>query len=226
MEKLIPILIVAGMLALMGVLWYCARRAEQKRTEVWKQKADEMGFDFAAAPGTGILGRFPGFHLLSQGHSKSVRNVLTGKASGLEVTIFDYSYVTGGGKHQRRWTQTVIAFEFDDTVLPNFSLRPESVFHKIGQWFGYHDISFENYPRFSNSYLLRGEDEGAVRQHFADHVLEYYEDSPGVCTEASGGRLVYYRTSTRIAPDDVRSFMEEGFRVLALFRPPAEGVKS
>ena len=60
-----------------------------------------------------------------------------------------------------------------------------------------------------------------MRQHFADHVLEYFEESPGVCTEGSGGRLVYYRASAKIAPAEVRTLMEEGFRVLALFRPPS-----
>jgi hypothetical protein len=213
-------IVMATMLAVMGALWYFAHKAEKQRTEAWRQEAERMGFEFAAAPGLSILGRFPGFQLFAHGDSKAVKNLLRGQASGLEVTVFDYSYVTGSGKSRHTWSQTVITFEFAEPNLPKFSLRPESVWDKIGEWFGYRDIDFDSHPRFSKSYVLRSEDDEGVRQYFAPHVLEYYEESPGVCTEASGGRLVYYRVSTKIAPTEVRTFMDEGFRVLALFRPP------
>jgi hypothetical protein len=209
--------------ALAGVFAYLAHRWEKQRMEAWRQAADEMGFDFAASPGEGILSRFPGLHLFSQGRSRKVKNVLRGKAGGLEVSIFDYSYVIGSGKNRQTFNQTVLAFEIDDTHLPTFSLRPEQWFHKVGQWFGYRDIDFESHPRFSKTYLLRGEDEEAVRQVFPDHVLEYYEECPNVCTEGCGGRLVYYRTTRRVDPKEVRTFLEEGFRVLALFRHPQKG---
>ena len=112
-----------------------------------------MGFEFSPAPGASILNRFPGFQLFSQGSSKTLKNVICGTASGLAVTIFDYSYVTGSGKSRQTWSQTVITFEFDEPILPKFSLRPESVFDKIGKWFGYNDIDFESHPRFSKSVL-------------------------------------------------------------------------
>ena len=151
-----------------------------------------------------------------------MRNYLRGRTRDLEVAVFDYSYVTGHGKHRRTWHQTVLAFEIDGAALPTFSLRPEGVFHKIGKWFGYRDIDFESHPRFSSSYLLRGEDEEAVRAVFPDHVLEHFEERPGVCAEGCGGRLVYYRSQTRIPPTDVRPLLEEGFQVLGLFRPPTK----
>jgi hypothetical protein len=204
----LPFIVIGVALVIGGVLAYMSYLAEKKRTEEWARVAEEMGFQFNASPDTGILGRFPGFHLFSQGHSKYVRNLLVGKASGLEVTIFEYRYVVGSGKNRHSSNQTVIAFEFDDPVLPTFSLRPEGIFHKIGQWFGYHDINFDTHPRFSKSFVLRGENEETVRQIFVDHVLEYFEESPGVCTEVNGGRLIYYRASRRVEPAEVRTFME------------------
>ena len=213
-----------GVVIALGILTvYLAHRAEVKRTEELRQVADDMGFEFHPAPGEGLLGRYPGFHLFSQGHSRRARNLLRGQAGGLEVAVFDYSYVTGSGKHRTTWRQTVVAFEIDGAELPTFALRPEGMFHKIGQWFGYHDIDFESHPGFSKSYLLRGQNEEAVRELFTDNVLEHYERVAGVCTEGSGHRLVYYRAQQRIKPDEARRVLEEGFEVLALFRPPEKG---
>ena len=219
-----PILfLVFVILGTVGVFAYLGMRADKKRTDGLRQTAEEMGFEFTPAPDAGMLGRYPGFHLFSQGNGRTVENLLRGRAGGLDVSVFDYSYSTGGGKSRHTWRQTVLAFEIDDVDLPTFSLRPETVFHKIGQWFGYQDIDFETHPRFSNSYLLRGANEDAVRALFRDDVLEYYEDNAGVCTEGHGGRLVYFRSEHRTDPTQVRPFLEEGFRVLALFRPPKEG---
>ena len=198
-------------------------RAERKRNEALRRAADEMGFEFTPSPDEGMLTRYPGFHLFTQGRSRTVKNLLRGKAGGLEVSIFDYAYTTGSGKNRHTWRQTVLAFEIEDVDLPGFSLRPESWFHKVGQWLGYTDINFESHPTFSKKYLLRsGEREEDVRALFTDHVLEYYETNPNVCTEGCGGRLVYYRAQKRLDPAEVRSFLEEGFRVLALFRRPKE----
>ncbi len=217
-----PILIFGGMLLLGVGVWYLNNQMEKRRTERWRQVADEMGFAFDPKPAPGFLSRFPTFQLFTQGHSRTVKNLMQGTALGLELDIFDYSYVTGGGKSRQTWLQTVLAFEIDGTELPSFSMRPESVFDKIGQWFGYQDIDFESHPRFSRSYLLRGQREDAIRELFQDPVLEYFEESTGCCTEGGGNRLVYYRSRQRIAPSKVRDFMEEGFRVLALFRPPSK----
>jgi hypothetical protein len=222
MEKwLFFALFFGGFCTLGALIWYLARRMERKRTEAWQLAANDLGFEFTAFPGTDILSRFPGFQLFTQAGSKTVKNLLRGVAAGLELTIFDYSVTTGSGKNRHTVRRTVLTFEFDEPRLPTFSLRPENLFHKIGKWFGFHDIDFESHPRFSKSYLLRGEHENAVRECFRAHVLEYFEESPKLCVEASGGRLVYYRASTPIEPSEVRSLMEDGFRVLALFRPPA-----
>jgi len=220
MPSYLPILIVVVLILLMGVVGYLAYLAEKKRTEAWRQTAEELGFDFQPIAGNSILTRFPGFHLFSQGRNHTVKNLLQGKTADLEVAIFDYSYTTGSGKNRRTWQQTVVAFEFDEPRLPKFSIRPESIFHKIGQWLGYRDINFDTHPRFSRQYVLRAENEEAVREHFSDHVLEYYEATSGVCTEAAGNNLVHYRATTRQPPEKARELLEEGFEILALFRPP------
>ena len=58
----------------------------------------------------------------------------------------------------------------------------------------------------------------SVRCVFNDHVLSYFEQKRGVGTEGGGDQLIFYRSEKRIHPYQMRFFMEDGFRVLELFK--------
>jgi hypothetical protein len=214
---MLPVLIIVAVVAVVGIFAYVSYLAEKKRTAELEQVARDLGFEFAPRGDAAFLKDLRRFHLFSQGHSQKLWNLLRGTSNNLEVSIFDYKYVTGGGKNSHTWLQTVICFRFDGPALPDFSLRPENVWHKIGAWFGYQDIDFESHPAFSSKYLLRGSNEEAVRRLFTAEVLEFYESTPGLSTEGAGNTLLYYRHSVREKPEALRSFMEDGFKVLSLY---------
>lgn len=195
------------------------RRKEQQRTVELESVARDLGFNFAADGEATFLRDLGQCELFSHGHSKKLSNLMRGRSNDLEVAVFDYRYTTGGGKHQHTSIQSVICFQFDGPGLPDFTLRPENFWHKVGAWLGQQDIDFESHPTFSKQYVLRGTDAEAVRKIFIDAVLEAYEQQPGLNTEASGDRLLYYRHGQRVAPPEVRGFMAEGFEILARFRP-------
>jgi hypothetical protein len=212
---------MGAIVVLIAALFYVGYLRDKKRTEDLQRVAKELGFDFFPEYPElfAVLARF---HLFSQGHGKQIKNVLRGEARGLTAEIFDYRYTTGGGKSSATWRQTAICFHLDGRPLPAFSLRPESVFDRIGAWFGAQDINFEDHPAFSKMYLLQGPDEQAIRDLFADPVLAFYEGRPGLNTEGGGSRLLFYRHNKQVEPTGLLSFLEEGFEVLAAFRPPAE----
>jgi hypothetical protein len=112
----------------------------------------------------------------------------------------------------------VACFQFEGPALPTFSLRPEHVWDKIGFWFGYQHIEFGSHLGFSRNYLLRGNDEAAIRRVFTDAVLAFYEQNPGLSTEGSGNLLLFYRHSVRVGPEGVCPFLDEGLKVLSLYR--------
>ena len=220
-QAFFPFLILGGVVLLIAVIAYVSYLAEKKRTEALKRVAEELGFDFFPKD-QGLLGELASFPLFSQGHSKRLTNLMRGEAGGLAVEIFDYRYTTGGGKSSTTWKQTVICFRLDGPGLPAFSLRPENILDRIGAWFGSQHITFEDYPGFSKSYLLRGPDEKAIRELFTEQVLAFYEGRTGLSTEGGGDRLLFYRHNKRVGPEQVRAFLEEGFQVLAAFRPSDE----
>jgi hypothetical protein len=218
MSVVFPIVVVVAIVFVVAAVAYTAYLAEKKRTEELKQLAEGLGFEFEPYGNAAFLQGLSNFHLFSQGHSRKVSNLLRGMTQELEVAIFDYTYITGSGKHRHVWNHSVICFQFEGPGLPPFSLRPENVGHKIGAWFGYQDIDFDTHSDFSRKYLLRGGDENAVRGLFTGAVLDFYEEKPGVCTEGAGHTLVFYRQAVRVRPQAIRSFMEEGFAVLSLYR--------
>jgi hypothetical protein len=212
-----PSLIVVAIIALIVLAVVAAVVAEKRRRDAMRQLAGELGLGFEEKP-VGL----PGFnldllHLFNIGHTHRVRNVLSGQYCGVDLTIFDYQYVTGHGKHRHTYRQTVAAFHLPESHLPLFALRPESVFHKIGAALGYQDIDFDRFPNFSSSYLLRGADEPAVRTLFNDGALMFFENHPGLCVEGGGDWLVVYRARRRVSPQQASAFLEETLEVRGVF---------
>lgn len=75
---------------------------------------------------------------------------------------------------------------------------------------------------FSKKYLLRGDDELAIRELFTGDVLRFYEQHPGLITEGSGNKLLFYRDKIVVKPDSIQSFLDEALAVRSLFQPTTE----
>jgi hypothetical protein len=211
--------VALGALAFAVMLYY----REKQRREALRTVAGQLGFSFSPEGDPYLLERLGQFHLFSQGRSRKVRNVMRGDIHDIAVSLFDYRYTTGGGRHNHVHDQTVLLFESERLALPLFTLRPEGVFHKMAGAFGYEDIDFDGSPAFSDAYLLKGGDEGRIRAIFSPEVRAYYTRHNRLCTEGEGGRLVHYRGGRRVSPEWIGSWLQEGLDVLDLFLEKEEG---
>lgn len=213
-----PIVSFAGFFAIVGGIIFVGWWKEKKRTEVLQAFAASLKFSFSPDSNDSLPALQDRFHLFSQGHARKMSNVMRGSANGIDVTLFDYRYTTGSGKSSSTWNQTVILFQSGLLQLPAFTLRPESVFHRIKQAFGYPDIDFDTHPEFSKQYLLQGADGNGVRALFSDALLAHFAQSKGVSAEGIGDQLLYCRVSKRVPPEALKVFMQEGFGVFALVK--------
>jgi hypothetical protein len=211
-------LVIIGILAVVGVIMIVAHKFEKTRSEQLRAVADQLGLQFHPNGDTAVQNAIGQLRLFNQGRGRKTRNMLSGRTEDVDVAIFGYRYKTGGGKHQHTHQQTVISFRSPNLSLPEFELRPEHTFHKIGQAFGYKDIDVDSHPVFSKRYVLRGQNEAAIRDLFTPEILEFFESQKGVSIEAANDRLIYYRAGKRIKPENVRSLMEEGFRLYVLLK--------
>ncbi len=189
-------------------------KQEKKRRESLRVFAQNNGFRFAeSAPDPQAIG-LPMISLFSSGRSRYTNNILSGAFEGSNVHIFDYRYTTGSGKNSTTRHQTVVAVETGGVPLPAFTLAPENFFHKIGQAFGYQDIDFDDFPEFSNKYLLRGANDQAIRTLFEARVIDAYMTNLACNVEVREGWLFVYKTGRRLKPELYQARIESAFAFL------------
>lgn len=211
MEGLMPILFVVGIIVIIGAAIYVSHVYDKKRTADLAEKAEEMGLIFQAE--ADLTHRFSGFNLFNIGRSKRTRNLITGDAGDVAIAIFDYRYTTGSGKNQSTHQQTVVALSSPNLTAPDLSLRPEGFFDKLGGALGFQDIDFETHPQFSNMFVLKGSNEMAVRDFMRPLILELLEQKKGICLEAHGDTLFFYKARTLAKPDQVKDLLGEAYDI-------------
>ena len=216
-ELIFTIIGIVFFIFFVGLLIMIFWRKGKKRTEQLALISAELKLNFFPKGSTSLFERLKPFHLFSQGWSRKIKNLMEGEANKVELAIFDYQYTTHGGQHPQTHRQSLLFIRSPKLNLPDFSLRPENVFHKIGSAFGDKDIDFETHPIFSKSYLLRGDNEAAIRGLFNNKLLNFIQSQQKISIEGSGNQMIFYRHRNRIKPEEVESFMEEGFQVFDQF---------
>jgi hypothetical protein len=209
------LLFFGAALAAVVAIFVFARQYERKRDAAFRTAALHLGWRAdgeAAAPPQEV----EEFHLFQQGRARRASNLCRGRPGQFDATLFDYRYTTGSGRNSTTHKQTVLVFELSDCALPEFDLRPENLFHKIGSAFGYQDINLESRPEFSKAYLLRGTEEAQIRQLFRGELVHHLERNRGWSASGAGTRLLVYRAGKRVKPEDLRDFTRKCERIATL----------
>ena len=197
---------------LIGFIFYIGHLRVKKRTEAMRVLAESLEMKFEAKKCDPSTLGLDGIDLFEQGRSRKVLNLIKGTFEDTNAFIFDYHYVTGGGKNSSHHSQTVIAYEIcskDGFQLPQFTCKPERFFHKFADMFGFEDIDFEQYPEFSKAYRLKGENEDSVRKIFNETVIRQLEaeSEQRWNVDGSGEWLVIHKNDRIIKPEDCPQFL-------------------
>ncbi|MEZ6095544.1 MAG: hypothetical protein R3C03_15155 [Pirellulaceae bacterium] len=215
LDALIPFLMVGGILAAIGLFVWWAHVMEKKRREALAAMAEQMGLMYKQDGDGELHQRIGGFSLFNQGHSRKLYNVILGETDEVRIAIFDYQYTTGSGKHKTTHSQTVASLESPRLHVPDFSMRPEGFFDKIGGVMGFQDIDFEDHPEFSNAFVLKGPDEDRIRRFFNKDLLDFFAEQKGCMVEAESGRMIYYRKGRR-KPDELQTVLSEAYQIYGM----------
>ncbi|MCB9080869.1 MAG: hypothetical protein H6555_04060 [Lewinellaceae bacterium] len=174
--------------------------------------ANSLDLQFTATDEWGMLPLLKGFELFRKGVNKKITNVMQRKGDMLEyhVRIFDYQYTISSGKTSVTYNQSVFFLESKELGLPEFWMRPEHLFHRIGEWFGRRDIDFEEYPEFSRRYFLTSPDEDYLRASLGDAFLRFFSVEKKWILEGVGYFLIFYQHNNLFEPLQMRQFYEQG----------------
>jgi len=220
---------VVVVVAFLAYAVYASIQAVRARTVALTALAPELGLafvgEFAPTSASAATGNpqddfeapraaFGDFRRFQGSMRPRLWNWMRGDRDGSSIGLFDYDE----GPNQRNTPRihTLAWIEHPSLKLPSFALVPipgryvrtlaritQAAASLIGNTrHPDRDIEIPTHPEFDNQYLLRGQDEPALRRVFTDSVLLFFVDNPGWMIEGDGKRLLL----NRLSPEEVRTY--------------------
>src|SRR5437660_12804150 len=92
--------VVLAVVGFIGFAIWWDYYSNKKRTEALRPIAEELGFSFSAKADNSLVTQLGTFNLISQGHAKTVQDLLQSADGHVRVLPFDSRYSAGSGKNQ------------------------------------------------------------------------------------------------------------------------------
>jgi hypothetical protein len=216
MEPFIILAVICGVGGLVILAIVLHRHYERKRAEAMEQAAQSLGFEYLGPTESPLPVLLAGFELMNRGRGRKFKNVMLRTADDRSVFLCDYQYTTSNGKNSTTHHQSLAVIQSAAMQLPAFQMYPENMLSRIGQMLGMQDIDFEDAPEFSRRFVLRGNDESAIREYFSPAALEEIAKLGAVNVAGEGDRLMVWFAGRRVKPEDVRKFFETAFQIHVL----------
>ena len=221
-EALVIVVVAVSVAAvLVGIGLYLDKVRADKIAKV----AASLGLTYRRKPTPDDLRLPSGCHLMEIGRGHTVGIVLeAAKTPELAFTLFDFNYTTGSGRSSTTYRQTVSRMESSLLRLPSFILFPETIFSVLGESIlGRKDIDFSDSPVFSNAFVLRGDDDAAIRAVFSPQLRKALEATPKLTIEGTGDHLFIFRAGVRLKAEEFAATIEQDKKILALFFEAQQG---
>ena len=159
----------------------------------------------------------PAFPLFDLGRNRTWRYAMRGSRGGTPYAMFEYYYVTGGGRSSQTHYHAIVVWERPEGDGPAFVAAPETWWDRIKQRFGAQDFDFPEDPAFSEAYQLQGPEEAPVRAYFDAARRSYCIGHPGLHVAGSGRFLLWWRPERLPAPEALDAFLAEADGVRGVF---------
>lgn len=104
-----------------------------------------------------------------------------------------------------------------EAYIPDFTLGREHLLAKLIQSVGYGDIDFDEYPNFSELYLLKGEKEDEIRTLFSNELIDFFEKNQGFNIESRNNNILIYKEKalmSRVEMEDAVEFTENFLSII------------
>ncbi|MDD2805185.1 MAG: hypothetical protein PHV33_06490 [Elusimicrobiales bacterium] len=201
-----PIAIFLGAAAIIVAL---ALYFNWRRRKDLEELAASMGLEFLpGGPGQYEL-EATGLELFRLGRGRKASNLIKVRAGADYLSVFDYRYTTGGGKHSQTHTFTLALIGGLRSQVPQFELKPENFLYKIGEAIGFKDIDLPAFPEFSDKYRLTGPDEAAVHLFFTPRRAAWFEANQGLWVQGAPRHVVFFKREGHLPVSAWQPFMEE-----------------
>jgi MFS superfamily sulfate permease-like transporter len=130
-------------------------------------------------------------------------NVLTGYSNAGKLEVSDIMLLEGARQMQTEKQITIVQLSETDLLIPDFALEPEGLWSKLFESVSGRDIDFDNHPKFSHKYYLRGINEEAVRSFFTEPLIQFLENREEMHIECHRNRLLFYKKRDLMEPAEI-----------------------
>jgi MFS superfamily sulfate permease-like transporter len=137
-------------------------------------------------------------------------NLMTTKIGEYNYSISDLSIVGGGSMKAQISQITALSISNLHLGIPIFKLSEEELIDKIMEKAFINDIDFDEYPRFSKIYKLKGLNEVEVRKFFTKDIIEFFEQNEVYQIESLGAELIIYKPKNILTPEEIIRLLEYG----------------
>lgn len=197
-------ILVAGLMVVMIVV---GQRQREQRQQAMGDLGREMGLHYDPAKDRSFDERYPFFNALKRGNSRYAYNILRGAFEGRNIVGFDYHYQTSStdSKGKRRTTNHHFSAVIFEVGLPihGLTIRPEGVFDRMKQFFGFDDIDFES-AEFSRAFHVACKDRQLAYDVIQPETMDIMLQRPRFYLHFDQGLVMVFRGS-RFKPDDYRA---------------------
>jgi hypothetical protein len=170
------VLTVLFFAALVGIIVLFAHILSLERRKKMSAYAKSKGLYFSPDKDKKIDPRYSSFKCLCRGHSRYAYNIMRGKRNGRDLTAFDYHYVTGHGKSRKVHNFSALIIRSPLPLKP-LLLRPENIFDKVTDFFGFDDIDFES-AEFSRKFYVKSPEKRWAYHVIHQRMMVYLMESP------------------------------------------------
>lgn len=191
-------------------------KSAKKRTADMSKLAFQLDMQFHDKEDYGLKNLLKQFQLFKMGHSRKVRNLMIKEDSWLDsqIAVFDYQYTIQAGNTPVIYYQTVFFTQSKKLSLPQFLIRPEKFFDKVGKFFNRtQDIEYEENPEFSKQFLIQGEEESLVKETITEDLAHFFTIEKKWHLEGMNYFLVFYQHNKKLKPEVIEDFYKKGMKL-------------
>lgn len=207
MDPLGPFIIfVILSILLVAISWYM----ELKRREALKAVATELVLAFSPGDPFEIDTGYNHFKGLQRSDYEWATNVISGNYRTHEVKLFDYHYEiedtdSEGNKETQHYSFSAAILTLPGE-LPDLIARPEGLFDKVVQGFGFDDIDLDNHE-FSRKYMVNSGSKKFAYDIFTPRMMEYFLVIGKQYLEVGKDSMLMI-FQKKMGPDTIRTYLD------------------
>tara|TARA_R110002050_G_scaffold252628_2_gene390881 strand:- start:9969 stop:12149 length:2181 start_codon:yes stop_codon:yes gene_type:complete len=158
-------------------------------------------------PGRAFTDKWSSYAILLGRRVEKESNIIHFQKNRNNITVSDLEVTSGAYTTDSTDEITVMRMELTKEI-PVFSLQQESFLDQLLVKI-VDDINFPNYPKFSDSFILKGEFENEVRELFTDDLLQFLETYDKYAIDSDGDSIAIYGDGI-LKPAEITAMVEFG----------------